>query len=139
MNVISIVGNLGRDAEVKHYNDRPCVKFTVAVSKREKVDGQWRNGTDWFSCTAWGRRAEAFAPYLTKGKSVAVTGRVAARAYMSRKTGEPACSLEIEDAQVFPAGNKGSDEGRRERSGGSFSDGGYQDAVDELNDDSIPF
>lgn len=96
-----IVGNLGRDPELKYTpgGDALC-KFSVAVSEK------WRNKanelqekTVWFSVTVWGNQAETCAQYLAKGSQVMVIGTIEARAYKNN-AGEAAASLDLKARDV---------------------------------------
>lgn len=80
MNSISISGNLGRDAEVRHLpNGDPVCGFSVA-------DSQGRDKPSlWWNCALFGKRAESLAPYLTKGQTVTVIGNVTEREYTDKE------------------------------------------------------
>lgn len=72
MNIINLVGRLGRDPELKAVGESQVVNFSIATDsriKKEKV-------TQWHNCSLWGKSAAAFAEYLKKGDVVGVTGEV---------------------------------------------------------------
>jgi len=70
MNVITIIGRVGRDPESRTTADgKTVVKFSVAVNRRGKEDA-----TDWFEVQAFGRLGEVMATLITKGRQVAVSG-----------------------------------------------------------------
>lgn len=69
MNVITIVGNIGKDAEVKQYGERYKISFSVATNEKRK-DG---DRTDWHNVNYWSK-SNKVAQYLTKGQQVAVQG-----------------------------------------------------------------
>lgn len=70
MNVITIVGVLGKDAEVKYLQSGdPVAAFSVA-------DSQGKDKTVWWSCSVWGKKAESLSPFLLKGTKVTVVGHV---------------------------------------------------------------
>jgi len=74
MNVLTIAGNIGKDAELRTtQNGKQVAGFSVAVSKGRDQE------TIWFDCSLWGERAAKLAPYLTKGSRVTVSGEVSAR------------------------------------------------------------
>jgi single-strand DNA-binding protein len=77
-NKIIIVGNLGRDPELRYTpQGTPVCNFTVATNeKRRDKAGEQQDITTWFSVTFWGRQAETAAQYLTKGRPVYVEGRL---------------------------------------------------------------
>lgn len=77
-NKITIIGNLGRDPELRYtpQGDAVC-DFSVAVNdrKRDKA-GEWQDVTTWFKVTFWRKQAENASKYLTKGRQVYVEGRL---------------------------------------------------------------
>ena len=78
LNRISIIGNLGRDPEVRTTPTNTAVTtFSVAVNERRRdADGNPQEKTLWFRVTAFGRLAEICAQYLAKGAAVYVEGRL---------------------------------------------------------------
>lgn len=131
---MTIVGNLGRDAELRYTQGGQAVcSFSVAVTEtwNDKTTNEKKEKTTWFKCSLWGKRGEALQQYLTKGKQVFVVGSMAASAYLD-KEGKPAASLElnVRDIQLL---------GRREESGSS-SNGHEPEEVDySTNNSDIPF
>lgn len=86
---IAVVGRLGRDAELKYLQDgTPALRFSIAVSRYEKGAGERNETTDWWDVDMIGKRAEAVAQYLTKGKQVAVQGAPALRKGKDREGAE---------------------------------------------------
>ena len=75
---VIIVGNLGRDPELRYTPQGvPVVNFSVATNRRwTSADGSPGEETAWFRVTAWRRTAETCAQYLTKGRQVLVEGRL---------------------------------------------------------------
>jgi single-strand DNA-binding protein len=70
---IIIVGNLGRDPEMRYTPDgNPVTSFSVATSRRYRDV----NETTWFRVTVWGKQAESCNQYLKKGSKVLVEGRL---------------------------------------------------------------
>lgn len=81
LNKVMLIGNLGKDAETRHTPSGVSVtSFTLATSSRTKdATGEWRDKTDWHDVVVW--RAENVAPYLKKGQSVFVEGRLQTRSW----------------------------------------------------------
>ena len=77
-NKLIIVGNLGRDPELRYTPQGTAVcNFTVATSERRKsASGEPEETTTWFRVSAWGRQAELANEFLTKGRQVYVEGRL---------------------------------------------------------------
>lgn len=74
-----IVGNLGRDPEMRYMSDGTAVtNFNVAVNRRwtDRQSGQLVDETTWFRVSAWGKRAETVNQYVSKGSKVLVEGRL---------------------------------------------------------------
>lgn len=76
MNVLSLTGNLGRDAEVRQAGSSTVCGFPVAMTAGYGDKKQ----TVWIDCSIWGRQAEGALPgYLKKGQQVAVSGELSTR------------------------------------------------------------
>jgi single-strand DNA-binding protein len=75
---IIVVGNLGRDPEMRYTPDgTPVTTFSVATNRRwTGQDGQQHDETTWFRVTAWRRMAETCNQYLQKGRQVLIEGQL---------------------------------------------------------------
>jgi single-strand DNA-binding protein len=76
---IIIVGNLGRDPEMRYMPDGTAVtNFSVATSRRwtDGATGEPREETIWFRVSVWRKQAETVNQYLSKGSKVLVEGRI---------------------------------------------------------------
>ena len=84
---LTIVGNLGRDPEMRYTQSGQAVcSFSVATNRRwTGSDGQQQEETVWFRVSTWGKRAETCNQYLNKGRLVLCEGRLT----VDRETGEP--------------------------------------------------
>lgn len=80
-NKITLVGNLGRDPELRYtpQGDAVC-SFTMATNEKR----QGENVSTWFKVTLWRKTAEAAAKYLEKGKSVYIEGRLSVEEWSDR-------------------------------------------------------
>lgn len=74
MNIVTIMGRLTRDPELRTAGELPICKFTIAVDKPKKKDGT--KDTDFPSCVAFGQTAETIAQYVKKGHRILITGHI---------------------------------------------------------------
>jgi single-strand DNA-binding protein len=81
LNKCMIIGNLGRDPEMRYTPSGQAVtQFTVAVNRNYKnQQGERQEETEWFRIVAWGQQAEFAAEYLRKGAKVYIEGRLQTR------------------------------------------------------------
>jgi len=105
---IIIVGNLGRDPEMRYTQSGQAVtNISVATSRNyTSSDGTRVDETIWFRVSVWGRQAETTNQYLRKGMKVLVEGRLTADQstggprIWNRQDGTPAASFEINASTV---------------------------------------
>ncbi len=78
LNRVQLIGNLGRDAEVRYTaKGTKYATFSLAVNRTWKsAEGEKHEATDWFFVNAWGRLGDFTAQYLKKGRLVLVEGRL---------------------------------------------------------------
>lgn len=90
LNKVMIIGNLGRDPEMRFTPSGSSVtNFSVAVTRNWKnADGQQQEETEWFNIDAWGRLGEVANEYLAKGKKVYVEGRLRTHSWEDQTSGE---------------------------------------------------
>jgi single-strand DNA-binding protein len=81
VNKVILVGNVGRDPELRYtQGGQPVASFSIATNERFKdKDGNWKDRTEWHRIVAWGRLAEICGEYLRKGRQVYVEGRIQTR------------------------------------------------------------
>jgi len=109
MHKITIIGNLGRDPEMRYTPEgQAVVTFSVASSRKYKTAaGEQREETEWFNVSAWGKLGETCNQYLTKGKQVYVEGRLKTRTYQAQN-GETRFSLDVTCQEIqFLGGGQG--------------------------------
>lgn len=137
---IIVVGNLGRDPEMRYMPDGTGVtSFSIATNRRwtDRSTGQPVEETTWFRVSIWGRQAEIAQQYLTKGQLVLVEGRITP----DRQTGGPRlwtaqdgtvrASFEINADNFRMMGSRGD--------GSSYDEGGDYDSGPAEEEDEIPF
>ena len=152
VNKAILVGNLGRDAEIRFTaGGTPVATVSLATTERfTDREGQKREDTQWHRIVIWGKTAESLHEYLTKGKQIYVEGRIQTREWTD-KEGKPAKTTEIRADRIvlLGGGGGGGGEGRggggrsmaaAGRGGGSYGDETADHApVDAPHDDDIPF
>lgn len=124
VNKVTILGNLGRDPEVRYSPDGAAIcNISVATTSswKDKNTGERREETEWHRITFYNRLAEIAGEYLKKGRSVYVEGRLKTRKWQDKDTGADRFSTEIiADSMQLLGGRDGGDSG-----GGGASGGGY--------------
>ena len=86
-NKILLLGNVGKDPEVRDINGGKVVSFTLATTDRAytKQNGtQVPEHTDWHNCTCFGKTADFVANYIRKGSKVFVEGKIRYRSYQDQ-------------------------------------------------------
>jgi single-strand DNA-binding protein len=101
-NKVSLIGFLGRNAEVRNANNRSFTTFSLATksSYKDKEKGEYVSHTEWHHCVVFGKLAE-FAATLSKGEHVQVEGEIRTREYDSKKTGEKEAVTEIRVGSIL--------------------------------------
>ncbi|NMH28281.1 single-stranded DNA-binding protein [Flavobacterium silvaticum] len=82
-NNVRLIGNVGQDPEIKNLeNDRKLATVTLATTDTYRNDkGEKVEDTQWHRIVAWGKQAELIEKYVTKGKELALEGRLIHRSY----------------------------------------------------------
>jgi single-strand DNA-binding protein len=148
-NKIILVGNLGRDPELRYTpQGTPVCSFSLATNERKKDRSTGENNdiTTWFRVTLWGRQAETASQYLQRGRPVYIEGRLRVEEYTDRD-GNKRHSLEVNatDMQFISAGGRGEDAGGRGDDAGAPPARGAAAAANaapeptDLTDDDVPF
>jgi single-strand DNA-binding protein len=145
-NKIILVGNLGRDPELRYTpQGTPVCSFSLATNERrkDKTTGENNDIVTWFRVTLWGRQAETASQYLSRGRPVYIEGRLRVEEWTDRD-GKPRHTLEVHATDMqFIGGGRGEDAGA---GGGGGAPGRAAAAPGEsapeptdLSDDDIPF
>src|SRR5256885_7073911 len=109
---ITLIGNLGRDPEMRYTPDgRPVTQFSVAVNRNTKNQaGEWLEETEWFRITVWGNQAERTAENLKKGSKIYVEGRFRTREWEAQD-GQKRTALEVTADNVINLERRPREEG----------------------------
>lgn len=130
------IGNLTEDPVLRHTNSgTPVLQMRIACNERYKDrDGAWKDRAEYVTCVVWGKRGEALAGILSKGRQVFVEGSLRTSSYEDRD-GNKRYKTEVNAQNVVLCG--GGSGGRSKRGGGEEpSDSGYGAVPDESD---IPF
>ena len=155
VNKVILVGNLGKDPEVKFTpSGVPVAKFSLATNERYKDKaGEWQDRTEWHNIVAWQRLAEIVGEYVKKGSKIYIEGRLQTSSWEDKQSGEKKYRTEVVASDLVLLGGRGEGagdhEGRSAR-GGSSSGGSSFDqrsshsdehppAPAEITDEDIPF
>lgn len=150
-NKIIIVGNLGRDPELRYTPQNLAVcNISVATSeKRRDKSGEYQEITTWFRVVLFGKQAENASKYLTKGKPVYIEGRLHVDEWMDKEN-QKRYTLEVIATEMQFLGSRNDEDGfsgsTRSESDNDFSDSSSSTAdnfddnkTNAPGDDDIPF
>jgi single-strand DNA-binding protein len=113
VNKVILIGNLGRDPELRFTKDgRPVANFTLATNERWRdKEGNNQERTEWHRIVVWDKTAENCAQYLAKGRSCYVEGRLQTREWED-KDGNKRQTTEVVAQNVTFLGGRGEGAGR---------------------------
>ena len=122
VNKVILIGNLGKDPEVKYTPQGTAVaKFSLATNERFKdKQGEWQDRTEWHNITCWARLAEIAGEYLKKGRTVYIEGSLRTDSWDDKQTGQKKYMTNIVANDLVLLGG-----GRGEGGGGGGEEGGY--------------
>jgi single-strand DNA-binding protein len=138
VNKVILVGNLGRDAEVR-YTPGGAAVATLSLATTEVFkdkDGQRQEQTEWHRVVLWGKTAETLAEYLRKGKQIYVEGRLQTRSW-DDKEGKKRYTTEIRGDRVVLLGGPGRGGPAGEREEGVREP--VREPTADITEDDIPF
>ncbi len=140
-NKITLVGNLGRDPELRYTpQGTPVCSFSLATNERRKDRNTGENNdiTTWFRVTLWGRQAETASQYLTRGRPVYIEGRLRVEEWTDRD-GKARHTLEVNATDMqFIGGGRGDEAGSAPPKAAAAANDPIPDAGGPTDDD-VPF
>lgn len=146
VNKVILVGNLGRDPEVRYTKAGQAVaSFSLATSEKwTGKDGKKEEKTEWHRIVAWGKLGEICGEYLSKGKQVYIEGRLQTREWEDndgnkKQTTEIVANNMTMLGQVGNGGASGGSSGGRSQGSPGGSQGSSSGGSDDFDDDDIPF
>ena len=138
INKVILVGNLGRDPEVRTTpSGQPVATLRLATTRKWKDrDGNRQEQTEWHDVVCWGRQAEVAGQYLTKGRQIYVEGRLQTRSWEDKTHGDKRYRTEVVCDNFQMLGSRGDLDGG---GGGRYSESPQSQPPAAPADDDIPF
>ena len=144
VNKVILVGNLGKDPEVRFTpSGRAVAKFSIATTESwmDQESGR-QERTEWHNIVVWGKQAESCGQYLAKGRQVFIEGAIRSRSY-DDKEGNKRYITEIiaQRVQFLGSGGGGSGRGTSVEGGAGAAAGGNFDEFGggQIPEDDVPF
>ena len=121
LNRVTLIGNLGKDPEVKFTpSGTPVAKIALATNERFKdKNGEWQDRTEWHNIVLWERLAEVAGEYLKKGGKVYIEGRIRTESWDDKQTGQKKYITKIIGSDLVLLGGRGEGGGGGEFAGSS--------------------
>ena len=137
MSKIQIIGNVGRDPEMRMTpNGAAVCDFSVAVNRVSNSGGTRTEQTDWYRVSCWGKQATTAQEIVQKGQQIYVDGRFSPRTYMNKDNVEKT-SLDINCNDFQLLGRRAERDGAM--GGGAMPNAGDQPTPGTFDPDEIPF
>jgi single-strand DNA-binding protein len=147
MNKVILIGRLTRDPDLRFIasSGTAVTTITLAVDRSFKKDGQPE--ADFIRCVCYGKRAETIANYFSKGRLIAVSGRIETGSYDKDNVKVYTTNVIIEDFQFIESKGAGTTSGGRDSGfdknnegvSGNTDEPAYMDDVTPVDDGDIPF
>ena len=106
-NKVQLIGNVGNTPETTTIESgKKIIRFSLATNESyHNGDGKKVQQTDWHNVVAWGKQADVIEKYVSKGKEVAIEGKLTSRSY-ENKAGEKKFLTEVLVSEILLLGNK---------------------------------
>ena len=139
VNKVILVGNLGRDPELRYIPSGQAVaNFTLATNDRWRdKEGNNQERTEWHRIVVWGKTAENCAQFLQKGRSVYIEGRLQTREWEDKEGNKRQTTETIAQTVQF-LGGRGGAGGSAESGGGPAGDFDSSGAGSDGGQSSVP-
>lgn len=139
LNKIILMGRLTRDPDVRYSQGAEpmaIARYSLAVNRRFKRQGE--QDTDFIPCVAFGKQGEFAEKYLSKGRLIAVSGRLQVRNW-DDSYGNKRTTIEVvAEEQYFAESKKSNAENGQKRENDGIGEGFYP-IDDDVKDDDLPF
>lgn len=106
-NKVQLIGNVGNDPEIINLDSgKKLAKLSIATNETYKnTNGEKVTDTQWHNIVSWGKTAELIEKYVTKGKEIAIEGKLTSRSYET-KEGEKRYITEVVANELLLLGSK---------------------------------
>jgi single-strand DNA-binding protein len=132
MNKAIIIGNVGKDPEIKKFDNGQVANLTIATTEKYNKNGEKVELTEWHNIVATGKLSEIIEKWVKKGDKILIEGKIRTRSY--EKNGEKRYVTEIFALNMEMLGGKRSPE-----SSGSSEPSETTDLPPVTNDTDLPF
>jgi len=124
LNKVMLIGNLGRDPEMRYTpSGRPVTTYSVASSRSWKTaDGETRSETEWVNIVAWGSLAEICNQYLQKGQQVYIEGRLQTRRWEDDEGNKRSTTEVVAREMIMLGDRRDRQEDNQDEDGGAYGD-----------------
>jgi len=149
VNKVILIGNLGKDPEVKYTPSGTAVaKITLATNERFKdKGGEWQDRTEWHNVVLWARLAEIAGEYLKKGGKVYIEGRLQTRSWDDKNTNQKKYMTEVVANDLVLLSGRGDGDSSGYSRGASANSNNFDQRTPEpepagagpITDEDIPF
>lgn len=141
MNKVILMGRLVRDPEIRYStgdNTMAIARFTLAIDRRRSAGNEGQTA-DFISCIAFGKAAEFYEKYVSKGTKVAVTGRIQTGSYTNRD-GQKVYTTDVvvEETEFAESKSQSNNGGSAAQEPPVEGDGGFMN-IPEGIDEELPF
>ena len=132
-----MVGRLTRDSELKYSTGGTAIThFSIATGTRVKEGDAWKDKTSFWDCTIFGKTGESVNQYLTKGKQIAVSGKMEIDTWEKDGAKQSKVKIIVDDVQLLGGGNK---EGEQPRAPSKPATGNSPATFQDDDPEQIPF
>ena len=141
INVVTLVGRLTRDSELKYTNSGTAIcKFSLAINRKKRQDEQWVEEVSYFDVTLWGKLGEAISQYLNKGKQIGVSGELRQNRWTQEGQNRSKVEIVASHVQLLSGDSQTSGQrAERPQQGSGKSQQSFQGNGPEDFEDDLPF
>jgi single-strand DNA-binding protein len=130
LNKLTLIGRLARDAEYRMNEGRQVAFFTLVNNHTyTSRDGQKRDEVNYFDCEVWGKMADVIKQYTSKGKQIAIEGRLRYSSWETPEGKRNKIKIVVESFQLLGGGAGG--QSNRGGGGGGFKEESAYSAPEE--------